>query len=474
MLIVWKILAADIPLRYGSAGIFQAAHWMRAWLAMLLLLVAAGAHADALRSIQLLNDGSGVRAVFDLDSAPRAKVFSLSGPERVVIDLDGVVVPAAVRSRSYGTGVVTGVRFGRRGDGARVVLDLSRAVKVHESTLPVTERYGHRLVVDLGTSSALAIAVPAPAGAPARADTARTAHVAPSPPARSVQAAATEKLAVTSVAPARAAPSAVLRAKPIVVAVDAGHGGKDSGARGPGGLEEKTVTLGVARRLAALINAQPGMKAVLTRTGDYYVDLRQRMTVARKANADIFVSIHANAARDASVRGTSVYMLSQHGATNEQARWVADRENAADMVGGIDISDKSSQLASVLVDISQSATMDASFDLASRLLREMAKISPVLHNDPRVQRAAFVVLKAPDIPSVLVETDFITNRQEERLLGSGAYQEKIARQLMAGIDGYFAHYRPKERTPLQTASQAGLQEVGYTAAGRAPAEVTAR
>lgn len=459
-----------MSLRYGAAGSFLAARRMRALLAMLLLLAAVGAHADALRSIQLLDDGSGVRAVFDLDSAPRATVFTLSGPERVVVDLDGVEVPAAVRARSYAAGVVNGVRFGRRSDGARVVLDLSRAVKVHQSTLPVTARYGHRLVVDLATTSTLAIALPSPARPDAGDADRRPAPPVASAPVRPTPVAAASKPA----AAARSAPSAVLRAKPIVVAIDAGHGGKDAGATGPNGLEEKTVTLGIARRLATLIDAQPGMHAVLTRTGDYYVDLRQRMTVARKAGADIFVSIHANAARDASVRGTSVYMLSQHGATNEQARWVADRENAADMVGGIDISDKSSQLASVLVDISQSATMDASFDLGSRLLREMAQISPVLHDDPRVQRAAFVVLKAPDIPSVLVETDFITNRQEERLLGSGAYQEKIARQLLTGIDGYFAHYRPKERAPLQTASRSAVQEMGYTSPAHTPPGLSAR
>ncbi|HEU0197970.1 MAG TPA: N-acetylmuramoyl-L-alanine amidase [Nevskiaceae bacterium] len=409
-----------------------------------------------MNSIRLLDAGGDVRAVFDLTAAPAAHVFTLQNPDRVVVDLDGAKLSPTVRRSDDHSGIVRDLRFGRHDGGIRVVFDLSGAATVHHFAMPRTSHYGNRLIVDVKPSSARGTT------AGAAVHSARTTAVArPSPPVAvaaarpqpSVTRAVKGTHAESASKPVAVPPTRVahLRAKPIVVAVDAGHGGKDPGAHGPDGLDEKTVTLAVAKKLARLIDAQPGMRAVLTRRGDYYVGLRQRMEIARKADADIFISIHCNAINDPSVEGTAVYMLSQHGATSEQARWIANRENAADMVGGIDISDKSNQLASVLVDISQSATMDASFDLASRLLHQMARISPVLH--AHVQRAAFVVLKAPDIPSVLVETDFITNRHEERLLGSTAYQEDIAQRLLAGIKGYFAHYRPKQRTPLRTASR---------------------
>lgn len=385
---------------------------MRGVVVLLLAGVSLCATAGQLTDIHVQDEGQGVRATFDLDVTPDAKVFTLAGPDRLVVDLSGIRAGANVRSADYAAGIVRKVRFGRQGDALRVVFDLSQRVRVER---PAVAAGSHRLIVKMEPVGPRATPVPKPV--------------------------------------------AVLRAKPIVVAVDAGHGGKDPGAHGPTGLEEKTVTLAIARKLARLIDAQPGMRAVLTRTGDYYVGLRERMAVARKADADIFISIHCNAVRDPSVRGTAVYMLSQHGATSEQARWVADRENASDMVGGIDISDKSSQLASVLVDISQSATLDASFDLAARLLQQMGRVVPKQHAS--VQRAGFMVLKAPDIPSVLVETAFITNRQEERQLRSSQYQSKIAEQLLAGVRGYFSHYRPKQRVPIQTADAAHSSLTAY-------------
>jgi N-acetylmuramoyl-L-alanine amidase len=234
-----------------------------------------------------------------------------------------------------------------------------------------------------------------------------------------------------------------LRAKPIVVAVDAGHGGDDPGAHGPHGLLEKDVTLSVARKLAHLIDAQPGMRAVLTRDSDTYVGLRERTEKARDAQADLFVSVHCNALRDPHMRGTAVYVLSDHGATNEQARWLANRENAADMVGGVDLHDKDNQVAAVLIDISQTATMEASFDLGNRMLDSLGRVNVL--QKPHVQQAGFMVLKSPDIPSVLVETAFITNTHEERLLGDGSYQDKLASSLLNGIRGYFSHYRPQQQ-----------------------------
>ncbi|MDN5874090.1 MAG: N-acetylmuramoyl-L-alanine amidase, partial [Sinobacteraceae bacterium] len=415
---------------------------MRVLIAIFLACAACVVQAGQLNRIQLLDEGGTVRAVFSLDAAPDAHVFSLDHPARLVIDLPGVSAAGAVKAAvqkaaSRASALVKDVRFGRHGSKLRVVMDLSDAVHVHHFALQPSAHYGNRLIVDL-TPLKSGGAVDAPVNG-----NSKTTKVASAAKAAQLQ------------------PVAALHGKPIVIAVDAGHGGKDPGAHGPDGLEEKTVTLAIAKKLAKLIDAQPGMKAVLTRKGDYYVGLRQRTQIARKADADIFISIHCNAVRDSSVHGTSVYMLSRHGATSEQAHWLANRENAADMVGGIDIRDTNSQLASVLVDISQSATIDASFDLAHRLLHQMSEVSPILHDNAHVQRAAFVVLKAPDIPSVLVETDFITNPREERLLGNSAHQEKIARHLLDGIDGYFEHYRPKKRVPVQTASRSDLQKVSY-------------
>jgi len=225
-----------------------------------------------------------------------------------------------------------------------------------------------------------------------------------------------------------------------VVALDAGHGGDDPGAQSRNGLQEKNVTLTIARQLAKRINATPGMRAVLTRDGDYYVGLRERTVKARQAQADLFVSIHCNSYRDHDMRGTAVYVLSDHGATTEQARWLANHENAADLVGGVDLHDKDDRLAAVLLDISQSATMDASFDLGNRLLGSLSRVNEL--QKPSVQQAGFMVLKSPDIPSVLVETAFISNPREEQMLRNPDTQAQFADGIFEGIKGYFSRYRP--------------------------------
>jgi N-acetylmuramoyl-L-alanine amidase len=238
------------------------------------------------------------------------------------------------------------------------------------------------------------------------------------------------------------------------VAVDAGHGGEDPGARGRTGLLEKEVTLSIARRLARLINEQPGMKAVLTRDGDYYVGLRERVNKARSSQADLFVSIHANAYKDRDMHGSAVYTLSNRGATSEQARWLANKENAADLVGGIELHGKDDDLAKVLIDLSQDATMEASFDIGERVLRAMGKVNTLQKR--AVQQAGFAVLKAPDIPSVLVETAFITNSREEKLLRDKEQQEVFASAILEGIKGYFSAYRPHQQV---AGHEAGLIKV---------------
>jgi N-acetylmuramoyl-L-alanine amidase len=222
----------------------------------------------------------------------------------------------------------------------------------------------------------------------------------------------------------------------IVVAVDAGHGGDDPGAIGAAGTREKDVVLGIARALADRINGEPGMHAVLTRDGDYFIALRERIRRAREAKADLFVSIHADSVLDRGVSGASVYVLSEKGATNEAARWLAERENAADLKGGVKLDDKDNALASVLLDLSQSASLGASSEAAERVLGAIDRVGDVRKRE--VQQAGFVVLKSPDIPSMLVETAYISNPREERRLDDPAHQQELAAAIFAGIRQYFA------------------------------------
>lgn len=381
-----------------------------------LLGYAAVAQPAELRDVRLWAAPESTRVVFDLDRAASHEVFTLENPHRIVIDLKGVKAGGvAVANRAEGKGLVQRVRSASRGaDTVRVVLDLDRAVAPRSFALAPNDQYGHRVVLDLD----------APADQPG------TAEALPPP-------------AIT------------LGAKPIVIAVDAGHGGEDPGARGRSGIYEKTVALAMAKRLADLINAEPGMKAVLTRSGDYYLGLRQRVEIARKHDADLFVSVHANAFRNPELRGSAVYVLSNRGASSEHARWLAQKENAADLVGGIEISAKDGDLASVLIDLSQSATMEASFDVGSRILRSMGQVNRL--QKASVQQAGFMVLKAPDIPSVLVETAFITNAEEERMLKDPRHQDQFARSMLKGIKGYFEAYRPQQ----QVVQGGGLQHASY-------------
>ena len=221
----------------------------------------------------------------------------------------------------------------------------------------------------------------------------------------------------------------------MIIAIDAGHGGEDPGAIGKNGTREKDVVLAIARALAQRVDAEPGMKAVLTRNGDYFVPLRDRMRRARAQQADLFVSIHADSIRDRSVDGSSVYILSQRGATDEAARWLAERENASDLVGGVSLEDKDDVLASVLLDLSQSASLSASQAAAEHVLHQLNLVGEI--RKPLVQQARFVVLKSPDIPSMLVETAYISNPQEEQRLRGAAHQGKLAAAIHQGLREYF-------------------------------------
>jgi N-acetylmuramoyl-L-alanine amidase len=453
---------------------------MRWVLGLAIMLSIARAQAGELRELRLLDSPESTRVVFDLDARADNNVFTLANPDRVVIDIDDVKRGRNLKLNVPPTGVVKGVRSGPHDGGLRVVLDLSGPVTPKSFGLQPSGGYGYRLILDLvpgGAAPAMVTADAAPAAAPSPAP-APAAASAPAPvaaaaaaiaPAVAVQSAPAAPAAVTPVAAAAAsaalplagttassAPAASrdspgLTAKTVVVAVDAGHGGDDPGAESRNGLQEKNVTLAIAKMLARRINATPGMKAVLTRDGDYYVGLRERTVKAREAQADLFVSIHCNSYRDHDMHGTAIYVLSDHGATTEQARWLANHENAADLVGGVDIHDKDDRLAAVLLDISQSATMDASFDLGNRLLGSMSRINDL--QKPVVQQAGFMVLKSPDIPSVLVETAFISNPHEEQMLRSPDSQGELADGIFEGIKGYFSRYRPLQQ-PQQVVAAA--------------------
>lgn len=380
---------------------------MRSGLYLALLLFAPLSWAADLRDLRLWEGPDSTRVVFDLSDSAQHKIFTLSNPDRIVVDISGVSGNAiALVSRTAGKGIVQKLRAGPRDHGLRIVLDVKSPVDPKSFSILPNGGYGHRLVVDLVSKTDKPT---------------ETAHTIPEP----------------------VSPTVRVTEKPIIVAIDAGHGGEDPGAMSRRGLREKDVVLSIAHKLARLIDEQPGMQAVLTREGDYYVGLRERVNKARKSQADLFVSIHCNAFSHSEMNGTAVYVVSGKGATSEHARWLAQKENSADMVGGIEIQDKDNELAAVLIDLSQTATMEASFDLGSRMLDSLGQINNL--QKPQVQQAAFAVLKAPDIPSILIETAFLTNPSEERLLGSEDYQNKMARSMLGGIKGYFESYRPQQQ-----------------------------
>lgn len=453
---------------------------MRSFVFLLLVLLLPSAMAGELRELRVWDGPESTRVVFDLSAASEHKLFTLSNPDRVVIDISGLSkASAAIVARAEARGLVRKLRAGPRDDGSlRVVLDVSGGVTPKSFEIPASGQSSNRLIVELYGRTPTLAEISASAGATAADEAETSAAVAafatPAPAARVEQSAA----AVTRTPPGlparsnlppaediQLAPSISFNEKPIVIAVDAGHGGEDPGAIGRGGLQEKNASLAMARRLANLINQQPGMKAVLTRDGDYFIDLRERTVRARKAQADMFVSIHCNAYKDRSLRGSAVYVLSDRGASSEQARWLAHKENSADLVGGLDIGAKDNELAAVLIDLSQASSMEASFDVGGRVLASLSKVNPL--QKPVVQQAGFMVLKSPDIPSLLVETAFITNAQDEKLLGDSDYHDKIARSVLEGIQGYFKSYRPHQSQPQIAEDRPRLQKVS---ASRRPAK----
>ncbi|MFW5969483.1 MAG: N-acetylmuramoyl-L-alanine amidase, partial [Halofilum sp. (in: g-proteobacteria)] len=341
------------------------------------------------------------RLVFDLDGPVEHQVFSLKDPSRVVIDLEDVSIDTDLRDVVPDSDLIRRIRSAPRDDqDVRIVLDLTESAQPKSFVLEPAGDYGHRLVVDVVGGSE-----------------------------------ADDESGGERNQPETDEP------RDIVVAIDAGHGGHDPGAIGPGGISEAAVVLQIARRLRDLLEDTPGFKPVMTRDNDAYLPLRERMARARKADADLFVSLHADAFRNAHARGSSVYALSTNGASSEAAKWLANRENSADLLGGISLEDKDEMVASVLLDLSQSATIESSLGAGDNILKQLGSVNRLHKNS--VQQAGFMVLKAPDVPSLLVETAFISNPEEARNLSSGPHQQKLARAMRDGIKDYFETAAPR-------------------------------
>jgi N-acetylmuramoyl-L-alanine amidase len=374
--------------------------WLLLWLAGTCL-----AGPVEVQSVRVWAAPDNTRVVLDVSGPVAHELFTLSGPDRVVIDLRGARIKGFAQS-DLGQGLIKSLRSGvRNGTDLRLVLDTSTAVRPRSFLLKPNGEYGHRLVVDLYEAGQ-----PATASAPAAKPTV-TAKAAPKTAARE-----------------------------LVIAIDAGHGGEDPGARGRKGTREKDVVLQIARDLAALVDKEPGMRAVLIRDGDYFIPLRKRMQKAREHRADLFVSIHADAFKDRRAHGSSVYVVSERGASSEMARILADQENASDLVGGVSLNDKDDLLRTVLLDLSRAASIEASTEVADNVLHELKQIGRV--HKHQVQQAGFVVLKSPDVPSILVETAFISNPQEELKLRDRGHQRKLAQAVMNGVRAYFRSNPP--------------------------------
>jgi N-acetylmuramoyl-L-alanine amidase len=359
--------------------------------AALLVCSSAAMAGTTVENIRLWAEDGKTRIVLDLSRPAEHKIFTLRSPDRLVIDLKGGRLAESLTGLPSG-GAIASIRSGvRSGGDLRVVLDLRESVRSRSFTAGPKGSYGDRLVIDLHQYSNL-----------------------------------------TTV---KRASEKYTRGRDIIVAVDAGHGGHDPGAIGRNRTREKDVVLAVSRRLAEKINAEPGMKAVLVRSNDRYIDHRERMEIARRQKADLFVSVHADAVSNRRARGASVYVLSLKGASDEAAQRLAQRENASDLVGGVSLADKDDVLASVLLDLSQNAALSASLDVGAEVIDELARVGRVHRR--KVQHAGFLVLKSPDVPSILVETAFISNPDEEQKLRTSGHQLSLATAILNGIRDYF-------------------------------------
>jgi N-acetylmuramoyl-L-alanine amidase len=378
---------------------------MRSITALLLSTVAFTCLAGqaAVKSVRMWPAPDRTRIVFDVNGPLEHTLFILHNPARVVVDLRDTTLESDIDRPTDAGQLLRRIRYAQRNHrDLRVVFDLRKPVRPRSFLLKPNKKYGYRLVVDLYDKG---------------------------------DAKESLKKSIK-----RAAPRNPGKLRNLIIAIDAGHGGEDPGTIGRKGTREKDVVLAIAKELSRQVKNERGMRPFLVRRGDYYIGLRRRMKIAREQRADLFVSIHADSFKDPRVRGSAVYVLSRNGASSEAARWLAEQENAADLVGGVSLDDKDDLLASVLLDLSQTATLSASTDVGTNVLKQLGTLGKT--HKRRVQRAGFMVLKSPDVPSILVETAFLSNPKEEKRLRSRSHQRRLAVAMMAGVRGYFQRNAP--------------------------------
>ena len=370
--------------------------------------LAAGSSASktTIEGVRLWRAPDHTRLVFDLSAKVEHKIFTLANPQRLVIDVKQAAFASKPSTLKLANTPIAELRSAQfDGDSLRIVLELREKINPRSFVLESNDQYGDRLVIDLYDR---------------------------------------DKKTAKTVGDVLAGQ----KARDIVIAIDAGHGGDDPGASGPKRLREKNVVLAISRSLQGKVNREPGFRAVMVRDGDYYIPLRKRTDIARKHRADLMISIHADAFNQASANGASVYALSTRSATSETASYLAKRENRADLiggVGGVSLIDKDKVLAGVLLDLSMTATLESSLGVGTQVLKSLGGVAR-LHKK-RVEQAGFVVLKSPDIPSILIETGFISNPKEARRLAQPAYQQKMASAIFSGVKRYF-QYKPPAGTLL--------------------------
>ncbi|SIT06809.1 N-acetylmuramoyl-L-alanine amidase [Neptunomonas antarctica] len=383
-----------------------------------MLFAAGSVSAADINNVRMWLAPDNTRLVFDLTGPVSHKIFSLNNPDRLVLDINDTTLRTRLSKLDLKGSPVDKIRTSVKGSDLRVVLDLNQGIRPRSFDLKPNAQYGHRLVLDLFNvekETVVKTAIPDPKG---------------------------DKL------------------RNIVIAIDAGHGGEDPGAIGVGRVREKDVVLEIAKEVKRLIDKEKGFTAELVRSGDYYISLRGRTKAARKKSADLFISIHADAFKDSRARGASVWVLSNRGATSEVGRWLAQKENSADWIGGVgsvSLEDKDDILAGVLLDMSMTASRSDSLQIASKIHSNVGKFAKM--HKSRVESAGFIVLKSPDMPSILVETGFISNPHEARQLKTVAYQQKMARAISEGIKSHFWN-KPPAYTFVAYEKNGGYKQAG--------------
>lgn len=435
-----------------------------------LLLGSASAGSFDVKNIRVAKNGQVTRVVFDTSAIPSYKIFTLNNPARLVIDLSDAKLSTNVNQSIFESSLVEKLRYAQRSNNKlRIVLDLKQNIVPKSFVLPPNGKSLHRLVVDLKNASTKATQIATKTSKP-KAVIKKPNNKVASKPVKKVKPATSKpskqediiakvttppKTAIKTKQKAKQTPKLKsTKIKPsnktLVIAIDPGHGGKDPGATGYAGTREKDVVLKISQRLARLINAETGMRAIMTRNSDRFLTLRGRIKKAREQKADVFISIHADAVDDRRVRGSSVYVLSKNGASSEAARFLAKSQNESDEIGGVKLQGKDKNLTNVLVRLSQAATIDASMKLANSVKNELSRLGKTRK---RVEHAGFAVLKSPDIPSILVETAFISNASEEKKLRSATHQQKLAVSVFKGLKTYLKRHAPKGAIVADNASQ---------------------